>query len=113
MCISYIYVCIYVCVCVCIYIYIYRGRERERNRYRYIIDKTHKARIVTNILLVGASLVKNLVAMWEAKVQSLGEEDPLEKGMGTHSTLLAWRVPWTEEPDGLQSMGLQGRDYYK
>ena len=115
MCISYIYVCICVCVCVYIYIYIYiyRGRERERNRYRYIIDKTHKARIITNILLVGASLVKNLPAMREAKVQSLGREDPLEKGMGTRSTILAWRIPWTEKPDGLESMGLQGRDYYK
>ena len=58
-------------------------------------------------------MVKNLPAVWEAKVQSLGREDPLEKGMGTHSTILAWRIPWTEEPDRLQSMGLQGRDDYK
>ena len=41
------------------------------------------------------------------QVQSLGQEDPLEEGMATHSSILAWRVPWTEEPDGLQSMGLQ------
>ena len=108
---THIYVYVYISTHICVYIYI--GGERERNRYRYIIDKTHKARIITNILLVGASLVKNLPAMREAKVQSLGREDPLEKGMGTRSTILAWRIPWTEKPDGLQSMGLQGRDYYK
>ena len=45
--------------------------------------------------------------MQETWVQSLGWEDPLEKGMATHFSILAWRIPWTEEPDGLQSMGLQ------
>ena len=45
--------------------------------------------------------------MWETWVQSLGREDPLEKGMATHSSILAWRIPWTEEPGGLQSMGSQ------
>ena len=45
--------------------------------------------------------------MQESRVQSLGQEDPLEKGMATHSSTLAWRIPWTEEPGGLQSMGLQ------
>ena len=54
-----------------------------------------------------AQLVKNLPAMWETWVQSLGQEDPLEKGMGTHSSILAWRIPWTEELGGLQSMGSQ------
>ena len=53
-----------------------------------------------------AQLVKNLPAMWETWVQSLGWEDPLEEGMATHSSILAWRVPWTEEPGGLQSTGL-------
>ena len=43
----------------------------------------------------------------EMQVQSLGQEDPLEKGMATHSSILAWRIPWTEEPGGLQSIGLQ------
>ena len=43
----------------------------------------------------------------ETQVQSLGQEDPLEEGMATHSSILAWRIPWTEEPGGLQSMGLQ------
>ena len=51
--------------------------------------------------------VTNLVAMWETWIRSLGQEDPLEKGMATHSSILPWRVPWTEEPGGLQSMGLQ------
>ena len=45
--------------------------------------------------------------MQETWVPSLGQEDPLEKGMATHSSILAWRIPWTEEPGGLQSMGLQ------
>ena len=52
-------------------------------------------------------MVKNLSAMKETQVQSLGWEDPLEKGMATHSSILAWRIPRTEEPDGQQSMGSQ------
>ena len=51
--------------------------------------------------------VKNPPAMWETWVQSLGSEDTLEKRQATHSSILAWRIPWTEEPGGLQSMGLQ------
>ena len=52
-------------------------------------------------------MVKNLpAAQEETRVQSLGQEDPLEKGMVTHSSILAWRIPWTEEPGGLLSMGL-------
>ena len=54
-----------------------------------------------------AKMVKNLPAMKETRIQSLGWEDPLEKGMGTHSSILAWRLPWTEEPGGLQSVGSQ------
>ena len=50
-------------------------------------------------------MVKNLPAMLETQFQSLGWEDPLEEGMATHSSILAWRIPWTEEPDGLQSVG--------
>ena len=53
-----------------------------------------------------AQTVKNLPAMQETWVQSLGWEEPLEKGMATHPSILAWRIPWTEEPGGLQSMGL-------
>ena len=52
-------------------------------------------------------MVKSLPAMQETSVQSLSWEDPLEKGMATHSSVLAWRIPWTEEPGGLQSIGLQ------
>ena len=54
-----------------------------------------------------AQMEKNLPAMQETQVQSLGWEDALEKGMATHSSILAWRIPWTEEPGGLSSMGLQ------
>ena len=50
-----------------------------------------------------AQTVENMPAMWETQVQSLGWEDPLEKGMATHSTILAWRIRWTEEPGRLQS----------
>ena len=50
-------------------------------------------------------MVKNLLAMQEPQVQSLGQEEPLEKGMVTHSSILAWRIPWTEKPGGLQHMG--------
>ena len=55
-----------------------------------------------------AQTVKNLPAMQEIQGQSLGQEDPLEKEMATHSSIPAWRIPWREEPDGLQSMGSLG-----
>ena len=54
-----------------------------------------------------AQMVKNLSAMQETWIQSLGREDPLEKEMATHSSIPVWRIPWTEEPGGLQSMGSQ------
>ena len=54
-----------------------------------------------------AQVVQNLPVMQETQVQALGWEDPLEKGMATHSGILTWRIPWTEEPGRLQSMGLQ------
>ena len=54
-----------------------------------------------------AQTVKNLPAMWETWVQSLGRENPLEEGMATYSSILASEIPWTEEPGGLQSMGSQ------
>ena len=53
-------------------------------------------------------MVKNLPAMQEMQVRSLGLEDPLEEEMTTHSSILPWRIPWTEEPGGLQFMGSQG-----
>ena len=60
-----------------------------------------------------AQTVKNLPAMWETQVWALGQEDPLEKGMATHSSALAWTIPRTEEPGGLQSIGSQraGHDW--
>ena len=54
-----------------------------------------------------AQMVKNPPAMWETWVRSLGQEDPLEEGMATHCSILAWRIPWTEELGGLQSLGSQ------
>ena len=54
-----------------------------------------------------AQMVKNLPAMQDTWIRSLGWEDPLEKEMATHSNILAWRIPWTEEPGGLRSMGSQ------
>ena len=57
-----------------------------------------------------AQLVKNLPAMQETWVRFLGQEEPLEKEMATYSSILAWRIPWTEEPGRLQSMGLQELD---
>ena len=60
-------------------------------------------RLYKNTLVV--QTVKNLPVVQETLVRSLGGEDPLEKGMATHSSGLAWRIPWTEEPGGLQSMG--------
>ena len=71
-----------------------------------------KRRVFTTLLaLLKASLVaqkvKNLLAMQETWVQSLGWDDPLEKGKATHSSILAWKIPWTEGPGRLQSMGSQ------
>ena len=56
---------------------------------------------------LGAQTVNLLPRMWGTWVRSLGGEDPLEKDMATHSSILVWKIPWTEEPGGLQSMGLQ------
>ena len=58
-----------------------------------------------------AQMVKDLPAMKETQVQSLGQEDPLEEGMASHSSILAWEIPWTEKPGRLQSVGLQGVRY--
>ena len=62
------------------------------------------------MIIVGASLVaqmmKNLPAVQETQVRSLGWQDPLEKGMATHFSILAWKIPWTQEPGGLQSTGV-------
>ena len=78
------------------------------------VRKMHNVRVVslfysrTLLRTIGASLVaqmvKNLPAMEETRVQSLGQEDPLEKGIATHSSILAWRIPWTEEPGTVHSV---------
>ena len=59
-----------------------------------------------------AQVVQCLPTMWETWVRSLGQEDPLETGKATHSSILAWSIPWTEEPDGLLSMGSQRVGHY-
>ena len=66
-------------------------------------DRSTQGNGASQVVLV----VKNPPAMQETWVPSLGQEDPLEKGMATHSSILAWGIPWTEEPGRLQSMGLQ------
>ena len=70
----------------------------------------YQANTLSDLPMLGfpsGSAVKNLPVMQETRVQSLGQEDPPEKGMATHSNVLAWRIPWTEEPGGLQSIALQ------
>ena len=65
------------------------------------------SRLLPPVWFMVAQTVKRLPATWETQVPSLGQEDPLQKDMGTHSSILAWRIPGTEEPGGLQSVGLQ------
>ena len=67
-------------------------------------DTTKKLTLWASLV---AQTIKNLLAMQETRVRSLGREEPLEKGMATHSSILAWRIPWTEDPEGLQYMGSQ------
>ena len=73
--------------------------------------------LILSVLVIGASLVaqtvKNLPAMQETWVLSLGQEDPLKKGMATHSSILTWRISWAEEPGGLQPMGSQRVSVYR
>ena len=63
--------------------------------------------VVTHPSFLGGQMVKNLPVMQEPGVRSLGWEDPLEEEVATHSSILAWRIPWTEESGGIQSRGLQ------
>ena len=69
--------------------------------------ENHNLSLFGLLVSLVAQTVKNLPAMQETKVQSLGQEDPLEKDMATHSSILAWRIPWMEEPSGLQTVGWQ------
>ena len=70
-------------------------------------EQINRKRLKKNMAVLVAQMVNNLPSVWETWFQSLGWKDPLEKGMATHSSVLAWRIPWTEEPGGLQLMGLQ------
>ena len=82
------------------------ARKRLIIMLNVLIVRTH---IYSRASLIAQS-VKNLPAVHETWVEFLGWEDPLEKEMATHSSILAWRIPWTEEPGGLQSMGSQESD---
>ena len=90
------------CVWVCIYFKI-----REIIIWYYILEYFFYVEVFNSGAFLLAQMVKNLSAMQETQVQSLGQEDPLEKGIATNFSILAWRIPWTEEPGGLKSMGLQ------
>ena len=84
--------------------YIVHGVAKSQTRLGDQVQ--HSTRTLRGASLV-AQMLKNLPAMQETQVLSLGREDPLEKGISTHSSVLAWKIPWTEEPGGLQSTGLQ------
>ena len=71
-----------------------------------LVVHNHANRCILGAFLV-AQMVQNLPVVQETQVPSLGWEDPLEKGIVTHSSILAWKIPWTEEPGGLQSVGSQ------
>ena len=76
---------------------------------RISLDKiyTYTGGLLSKMDSLVAQMVKNPPAMQDTWIQCLGQEDPLEKGMATYYSILAWRIPWTEEPGGLQSMGSQ------
>ena len=76
-----------------------------------ILEKIELRNTELNDWLIVAQMVESLPAMWGTEVQSLNWEDPLEKEVATHSSILAWEIPWTEEPAGLQSMGSQRAGY--
>ena len=77
--------------------------KRQEGRYLMIKNGDYEVKRVSLM----AQMIKNLPAMQETQVRSLGQEDPLEKGMATHPSILAWRIPWTEEPGRLRSIGSQ------
>ena len=96
-----VHTCVCLCVCACVCVCVCEMKPSK---------KSARLTSVISASLV-AQMVKILPAVQEMQVQSLGQEDPLEKGTATHSSVLAWRIPRTEEPGGLQPMGSQGRTH--
>ena len=83
--------------------------RKQEERWRHLPEVIYEGFIPKLACLLGfpgGSVVKNIPAMQEAWVLSMGREDSLQKEMATHSSILAWRIPWTEEPGGLQSIEL-------
>ena len=81
------------------------GMVEEEDKISLDVRKVSRLLISDTWTSLVVQMVMNLPAMQESWVRFLGWEDPLEKGMATHSSILAWRIPWREEPGGLQSMG--------
>ena len=85
-----------------------RGSSQPRNQTPVSSVSCISRQVLYHFTSLVAQMVKILPAVWETRVQSLGWEDPREKEMATYYAILAWRIPWMEEPGRLQSMGLQG-----
>ena len=106
--------CVCVCVCVCVF---KEGLFLLRVPYSGFADCIFTVLFNMFLCLSRASLVaqmvKNLPAVQETWVRSLDQTDPLEKGMANHSCILAWRIPWTGEPEELQSIGSQSQTQWK
>ena len=83
------------------------GASKSKLVSDHHIQSTSSGLFATHLASLVAQMVKRLPAMQETQVRSLGWEDPLEKEMATHSSILAWKIPWSEEPDRLKSMGSQ------
>ena len=75
--------------------------------FKRLFSSFKRMKFNNKVLQLAAQAVKTLPAMWETQVRSLGREDPLEKEMATHSSTLAWKIPWTEKPGRLQPVGAQ------
>ena len=95
------YAVLFVCLLV-LFIFVFDFFFFLLNHFPFRIKLKYPQRLV-------AQMVKNLSSMQETRVRSLGWDNPLENGMATHSSILAWRIPWAEEPGGLQSMGSQSQ----
>ena len=80
--------------------------SRQQSRDHICLFPTYSCKLWAFLV---AQMVKNLPALWKTQVQSVGQEDSLEKGMATFSIITVWRIPWTEEPGGLGSMGSQNQ----